>query len=111
MKITGTTIAIILAALLNIALYSYIRVHYGVNDWILIGAAIGLGLLGCFFGRQYDKVKASAEIDTLTDVYNRRYVRIIFLNGRICRIEEGRSLAYLSWMSTILRRLMIFTVM
>lgn len=52
MKITGTTIAIILAALLNIALYSYIRVHYGVNDWILIGAGIGLGLLGCFFGKQ-----------------------------------------------------------
>jgi diguanylate cyclase (GGDEF)-like protein len=84
----GTTIAIVLAVLLNISLYSYIRIHYGANDWILTGSAIILGLLGCFFGRRYDKVKTSAEKDTLTDVYNRRYVQDHF--PRWTRLSDRR---------------------
>jgi diguanylate cyclase (GGDEF)-like protein len=93
MKNTGTTTAIVLAMLLNIALYSYIRVHYGANDWILLGSAIVLGLLGCFFGRRYDKVKDSAGIDTLTEVYNRKYVKDHFSEWMQLSDRKGQKLS------------------
>jgi diguanylate cyclase (GGDEF)-like protein len=92
MKMQGTTKAIVLAVMLNISFYSYIRIHYGANDWILIGTAIILGLLGCFFGRQYDKVKTSAEKDTLTDVYNRRYVKDHFPGWTRLSDRKGKKL-------------------
>lgn len=93
MRMTGTTIAIVLAVLLNSALYSYIRIHYGAVDWILTGSTIVIGLIGCLFGIRYDKVKASAEVDVLTNAYNRRYVVNHFSELKQLSDRKGKKLS------------------
>jgi diguanylate cyclase (GGDEF)-like protein len=70
------TVLIVLFTNLIYTLYYYLR--DGSVDWIeYIGYLITLPI-AWWFGKQYDKAKYYSEKDSLTGIYNRRYIETIF---------------------------------
>jgi diguanylate cyclase (GGDEF)-like protein len=74
MKYTGRVIGVLvmLFVIISIRIYAYIFLGYSLGT-LLVPGAVAL-IIAFVLGKQYDKVKFYSERDSLTGLYNRRFI-------------------------------------
>jgi diguanylate cyclase (GGDEF)-like protein len=78
MKYKGRVVTVLLVLFFNLIYSTHYYLRDGFVDWIeYLGYPIMLPI-AWWFGKQYDMAKYYSEKDSLTGIYNRRYVETIF---------------------------------
>jgi diguanylate cyclase (GGDEF)-like protein len=78
MKYKGRFVTVLLVLFFNLIYSTHYYLRDGFVDWIeYLGYPIMLPI-AWWFGKQYDMAKYYSEKDSLTGIYNRRYVETIF---------------------------------